>query len=89
MHKLSVDASAAGRVVGYASSSERTVHFGLGAAQRVDRLEVDWPSGAKQVLEGLPVVTRFHCSPCAVTMCTRARIASRLLVDRYLSIVER
>ena len=41
--------------VGYASSSERTVHFGLGAAQRIDRLEVDWPSGTKQVLEGLPV----------------------------------
>ncbi|HUO32506.1 MAG TPA: FG-GAP-like repeat-containing protein [Bryobacteraceae bacterium] len=41
--------------VGYASSSERTVHFGLGAAQRIDRLEVDWPSGTKQVLEDLPV----------------------------------
>jgi hypothetical protein len=41
--------------VGYASSSERTVHFGIGGAQRIDRLEVDWPSGTKQVLEDLPV----------------------------------
>ena len=37
--------------VGYASSSDYGVHFGLGAARSVDRLEVSWPSGVKQVLE--------------------------------------
>jgi hypothetical protein len=37
--------------VGYASSSDYGVHVGLGAARRVDRLEVVWPSGAKQILE--------------------------------------
>lgn len=40
--------------VGYASSSDRIVHFGLGKADRVTRLEVDWPSGTRQVLEFLP-----------------------------------
>ncbi len=37
--------------VGYASSSDYGVHFGLGTARTADRIEVSWPSGAKQVLE--------------------------------------
>jgi enediyne biosynthesis protein E4 len=37
----------------YMSSSDYRVHFGLGEASRIDRLEIDWPSGAKQVLENL------------------------------------
>jgi hypothetical protein len=37
--------------VGYASSSDYGVHFGLGTAKAVDRIELSWPSGAKQVLE--------------------------------------
>jgi len=41
--------------VGYASSSDFGVHFGLGAARTVDRLEVRWPSGEKQVLMDVPV----------------------------------
>jgi hypothetical protein len=36
---------------GYASSSDYGVHFGLGTAKTVDRIELSWPSGAKQVLE--------------------------------------
>lgn len=31
--------------VSYLSQSTRTLHFGLGAAERVDRLEVRWPGG--------------------------------------------
>jgi hypothetical protein len=30
---------------GYASESTRRMHFGIGAAVRVDRLEIRWPSG--------------------------------------------
>ena len=41
--------------VGYASSSDRTVHFGLGSAERVKRLEIEWPSGTKQLLENVAV----------------------------------
>ena len=37
--------------VGYASSSHAGVHFGLGAATEVPRIEVQWPSGTKQVIE--------------------------------------
>ena len=37
--------------VGYASSSHAGVHFGLGTATEVPRIEVQWPSGARQVLE--------------------------------------
>jgi hypothetical protein len=36
--------------VGYASSSDGPVHFGLGADPIVDRLEVHWPSGIVQRL---------------------------------------
>ncbi len=40
---------------GFASQSTRRVHFGLGAAAAVDRLEVRWPSGAKTVYPHVPV----------------------------------
>jgi enediyne biosynthesis protein E4 len=39
--------------VGYNSSSDRRVHFGLGLAATIDRIEIDWPSGAHQVLTGV------------------------------------
>jgi hypothetical protein len=34
----------------YQSSSDRRVHFGLGAASSISRIEIRWPSGNKQVL---------------------------------------
>ena len=37
--------------VGYASSSHAGVHFGLGSASEVARVEVQWPSGTKQIVE--------------------------------------
>ena len=37
--------------VGYASSSHAGLHFGLGSATEIDRLEVQWPSGTRQMLE--------------------------------------
>lgn len=36
---------------GYASSSHAGLHFGLGSVSEVPRLEVHWPSGARQTLE--------------------------------------
>jgi enediyne biosynthesis protein E4 len=38
---------------GYASSVHGPVHFGLGRLEKVDRIEIIWPSGTKQVLEGV------------------------------------
>ena len=34
--------------VGYASASDLRVHFGLGAANRIDEIEIAWPSGRVQ-----------------------------------------
>jgi hypothetical protein len=38
----------------YYSHDDMRVHFGLGSATQVDRLEVRWPSGQKDVLENVP-----------------------------------
>jgi enediyne biosynthesis protein E4 len=32
----------------YLSSSDLRLHFGLGAASKIDRVEIDWPSGLKE-----------------------------------------
>lgn len=39
--------------VGYASASDRRVHFGLGPSSTVREIEVRWPSGKVQVLENV------------------------------------
>ena len=39
----------------YLSQSPSHVHFGLGAAEGIERLEVKWPSGLVQVFENLQV----------------------------------
>jgi len=43
----------------YASSSDQRLHFGLGAATRVDQVEIHWPSGAKEQI-ALPAVDRIY-----------------------------
>ena len=35
---------------GYLSQSVLPLYFGLGAATKIDRVEVNWPSGRKQVV---------------------------------------
>jgi len=37
----------------YQSSSDKRVHFGLGAERKIRRLEIQWPSGIVQKLEGI------------------------------------
>jgi hypothetical protein len=37
--------------VGYASASDKRVHFGLGAARRIREIEIRWPSGHTQLLK--------------------------------------
>jgi hypothetical protein len=39
--------------VGYASSSDSRVHFGLGNSSTIRELEVRWPSGVRQVLRNI------------------------------------
>jgi len=38
---------------GYNSASDKRVHFGVGAAAVINKVEVVWPSGIKQVLENV------------------------------------
>ena len=40
--------------VGYASSSDGPVHFGMGADSKADLIEIHWPSGIVQTLENIP-----------------------------------
>jgi hypothetical protein len=55
--------SAAGRIQSdevrsggsYLSQSDLRLHFGLGAATTVDRVEIDWPAGGHQVERDLQV----------------------------------
>lgn len=43
----------------YLSVSDRRIPLGLGIATRVDRIEITWPSGIRQVLEDVRPVDRF------------------------------
>jgi hypothetical protein len=43
----------------YLSQGALTIHFGLGAAARADRLTLRWPSGAVQELRDLPINRRL------------------------------
>ena len=38
---------------GYLSQNDGRLHFGLGAQTKVDRITVTWPSGIRQVVEGV------------------------------------
>ncbi|MCC7011819.1 MAG: CRTAC1 family protein [Planctomycetes bacterium] len=44
---------------GFCAQNERRLHFGLGDAERVDRVTIRWPNGALQVLGGLEL-DRMH-----------------------------
>ena len=37
---------------GYLAQSSNVLHFGLGDAKRIDRMEIRWPSGRVQRLDG-------------------------------------
>jgi hypothetical protein len=41
--------------VGYASSSDSRVHFGLGSNPKIKQLEIQWPGGVKQILRDVGV----------------------------------
>ena len=40
---------------GFAGQSSMRLHFGLGTATAIEKVEVRWPSGVKQTLTGVPV----------------------------------
>ena len=44
---------------GYLSQSSKTLHFGLGDNERIDRAQIQWPSGTLQSIE-FPAANRLH-----------------------------
>jgi len=46
--------------VGYASSSPSTVHFGTGKLEKIERIEIRWPSGIIQVLRDVTTNQRLE-----------------------------
>jgi hypothetical protein len=44
---------------GYLSQSSKTVHFGLGDRAAIDRVEIHWPSGRRQSIDG-PAINTLH-----------------------------
>jgi hypothetical protein len=42
---------------GYASQNDQRVHFGLGAATKIDKLEIKWPDGRLETVN-VPGVDR-------------------------------
>ncbi len=40
---------------GFAGQNQRRLHFGLGDASAIDRLEIRWPSGIRQTIDAPPV----------------------------------
>lgn len=40
---------------GYNASNQRQLIFGLGSAEKIDQLEIRWPSGAKQTFTAVPL----------------------------------
>lgn len=56
---------------GYMSANEPVVHFGLGHDTHIDRLSIQWPSGAIQNFHNLPT-DKLH----VITECNPASLAS-------------
>jgi len=44
---------------GFCAQNQRRLHFGLGAATAVDRVEIHWPSGRNQIIPA-PAVDQIH-----------------------------
>jgi tetratricopeptide (TPR) repeat protein len=44
---------------GYMCTNEPVMHFGVGDYDRIDRIEVEWPSGKSQLIENQPVNHRY------------------------------
>ncbi len=43
----------------YASSSDPRLHFGLGTATTIDKVEILWPDGAKEEIKALTAIDRI------------------------------
>ncbi len=62
---------------GFASQSSRHLHFGLGQAERVDKLEVAWPSGLRQSFEKVAADRLYRLVEGEASLSTREPAAGR------------
>jgi hypothetical protein len=46
---------------GYCSQSDMRLHFGLGPADRIQRIDVDWPDGTTEEFTGQKIVGIRNC----------------------------
>jgi hypothetical protein len=44
---------------GFSAQNQRRLHYGLGAETMVEKVEIRWPSGRRQTIEG-PAIDRVH-----------------------------
>ncbi|MEJ2502699.1 MAG: CRTAC1 family protein [Gemmatimonadota bacterium] len=56
---------------GYLSTNDPRMHFGLGTTEVVDRIEIRWPSGARQTLESVPARQLLEVTEPGGTMAVR------------------
>lgn len=45
--------------IGFCSQNQRTIHFGIGKNNRIEKAVIIWPSGTRQVIEG-PDINQVH-----------------------------
>jgi hypothetical protein len=45
---------------GFYGTNERLIHFGLGVADRIDSLEIIWPSGQRETYRDLETNKRYR-----------------------------
>jgi hypothetical protein len=43
----------------YGSSSDQRAHFGLGSSSKVDKLEIQWPNGSREIIS-IPAADRIY-----------------------------
>ena len=71
---------------GYLSQDDGRMHFGLGAATKVDKLTVKWPSGREQVLENLTVDRIRHGGGAEVSRRSIPRIRRSTIIGAVMAV---
>src|SRR5690606_26651523 len=72
---------------GYASGSELIAHFGLGNDASIDRLTIEWPSGARQEFVDLPADHAYRITePADGSTATAPSMTEPLFVERSIEV---
>jgi len=66
----------------FLSHASRTMHFGLGTAERIRQIEIVWPDGRHDVREGLAVNARWEVTQGDAAPTRRAESATEFATER-------